>query len=251
MSDTQTFPQRLFGNNRPPVNEIIEMEIPDALQEYDQALADLSQIDPKGIDSEESLATAGKAIERAKRAGRWLDEKRQDIKRPILNAGREIDAFFRDRQDNVQAKIGPIQNGANAFMRARQARIDEEKRREADRLRLEAEKAERKAAEAKSDQAAANAAAKAAEADARADHLENTDIKAAPVKAAGVTSSTRKTYDAEIVDWEKLDLNRLKDFMSRADIEKAARSWARTTKGNGAPIPGIRAITKETATFRS
>ena len=69
-------------------------------------------------------------------------------------------------------------------------------------------------------------------------------------KVGGVIASATTKWDFEITDYDAIDLNKLRPFLIRADVEKAVRSFVRIQKGS-AVIPGVRVFEDVKATFRT
>ena len=84
------------------------------------------------------------------------------------------------------------------------------------------------------------------------------EIASQPTRAAdltrvrgdtGTTISTKTEVKARVVDWENIDLNKLRNFFKRDDVEKALRAFTRINKKT-IPIIGVEFYDDETAQVR-
>jgi hypothetical protein len=191
-------------------------------------------------------ANAGEArdlIGLSKKLAKDIDAKRDEEKRPHLEAGREIDATYKPLVDAAKSAPAPLE-------RALLDHINEQKR-----LAAEAAEKARRLAEEEAKRAAALAddpilgedvveAAKLAE--------QKAEVAAASVKTANTVKGSegfraagvRVTLKAKVTDWTAL----VAHFAGHPDVqaaaEKAANAMIRSTKGTIA-IPGVEVIEVE------
>ena len=218
---------------------------------------------------------AGAEVRAIAKRAKDLEAMRTSMKAPILDAGRRIDAFFKEPLDFC-ARARKVVEGKMLAYQAEQRRIREEAervaaeaaRRERERMEREAaaerekarkaqEAAEAKAraleeagkaerAEALRQQAAERAAA--AEAEAQAKAAAAAAMPVAPVvhveAPAAAGTSTRRTYTYEITDAALLPREYLMPDETR--IGKVVRAL-----GESANIPGVRVIVRETMAVRA
>jgi len=191
-------------------------------------------------------ANAGEArdlIGLAKKLAKDIDAKRDEEKRPHLEAGRQIDAAYKPLVDAANAAPAPL---SNALL----AHINEQKRlaaEAAEKARRLAEEEARRAAELADDPILGEDMADAAKLAGQKAEVAAASVKTvATVKgsegfrAAGV----RKSYKAEVYNWEAL----VKYYADHADVraaaEKVANAMIRAHKGQVA-IPGVNVIEVE------
>lgn len=174
------------------------------------------------VDSDETNELAAEDLKRVKHARNQLEEARQSMKRPVLEAGRAIDAFFQPRiqlldaaertikgaiakyAEEVEKRRIEEQRAAEAAAAAERARIEAEARAQAEAAR-KAEEEARAAIEAGNADAAAAAQQQAAQAqEAAAALTETAAVVTAPVIASTAPAvkgiSTAKSLDFEVVD---------------------------------------------------
>ena len=191
-------------------------------------------------------ANAGEArdlIGLAKKLAKDIDAKRDEEKRPHLEAGRAIDATYKPLVDAANTAPAPLS-------KALLDHINEQKR-----LAAEAAEKARRMAEEEAKRAAALAddpilgedvveAAKLAE--------QKAEVAAASVKTANTVKGSegfraagvRVTYKAKVTDWPALVAHFAMHPDVQAAAEKAANAMIRSTKGTIA-IPGVEVIEVE------
>lgn len=163
-------------------------------------------------------------------------------KQPHLDAGRQVDAKWRDLKEEPDLLSKRLKRHMDAFL-LEQARIEAERQRvaqvEADRKRREAEEAARRAAEAAGPTPEQQAAAKA-EADRLAREAAEaeraTQARNAAAGRTGARVSLRTFVSAEITDFDAL-LLALKD---RPEIREVATSLANRAAKAGVELAGMK-----------
>jgi len=191
-------------------------------------------------------ANAGEArdlIGLAKKLAKDIDAKRDEEKRPHLEAGRQIDATFKPLVDAANAAPAPL---SNALL----AHINEQKRlaaEAAEKARRMAEEEVRRAAELADDPILGEDMADAAKLAGQKAEVAAASVKTvATVKgsegfrAAGV----RKSWKAEMTDAAALVAHYARHPDVIAAALKIANADVRTSKGVY-PIPGIKAVEVE------
>lgn len=186
---------------------------------------------------------------------RQADEVRKREKQPFLDAGRDVDAFFKAHLDRLER----IRKAFEAVATDYQRKMAAEARR----------KAEEEARKAREEEAARIEAARKAEADNRSKHAENHAAKAdaaaeraqaaeavASASAAdltrqrtesGILATAKTEWAFEIVDYAAVDLNALRMCFKRDDVEKAIRQ---AVKNGVRDLAGVRIFEDVKATFR-
>lgn len=199
---------------------------------------------PERIDDDETAGKVADFIKVAMAAHKAAEGMRVAEKEPHLAAGRAVDGFFKSELTDPLEKV----------KKALEPRLTDYQRRKAEeerRLRLEAERVAREEADRRAREAAAAAASMQTEADLPAAiaaeeqaHIAQADVaqaeRASGAKSAelsrargeyGAVASLRETWVGEIVDRDKLDLERLRPYLPLDGLQKAV---------NGAVKAGIR-----------
>jgi hypothetical protein len=213
---------------------------------------------PAKLDTAEDREKAGAVANDADLLAKALTKLHRVEKEPYLTGGRIVDGYFNPnilRLDRIASGMLGRISAANAEIRRK---ADEERRRQ--------EKEQRRiAAEARAAADAAAAAGRTEDAvedlkDAAAAEVTADEIALAPranvddqiktsIGNTGAALGTRKDWTFEITDFDAIDLNKLKLFIKREDIEKALRAYVKQQKDN-APLAGVRIYQDEKATIR-
>lgn len=194
-------------------------------------------------------------VKEAAALSRHADDVRKREKQPFLDAGRDVDSFFKVHLDRLER----IRNAFQAVATDYQRKVAAEARR----------KAEEEARRAREEEAARIEAARKAEAENRGKHAENHAAKAdaaadrahaaeavANASAAdltrqrtesGILATAKTEWAFEIVDINELDLNALRLLIKRDAIEAAIRQ---AIKNGVRQLPGVRIFEEVKATFR-
>jgi hypothetical protein len=243
-------------NNPPPLREILTENYAHLAQEV-EGLAERANAAPKVVKNEADLDAVGVVVKDAKNLLKQVDTARKAEKEPHLQAGREIDGFFKTFSERLERIASALESRATEYQRQKAAEERRRREEEARKLREQEEEARRKAEEA----AAAGRAAAAGKAEERAELLAEKAAEAqrlaeanaadlARVRGASGTLATAKTtMKVRIADYDKLDLNALKPYLDREAVQKAANTWLRVTKG-ASELPGLEVYEDIKATFR-
>lgn len=245
---------QIFGDNKAPLAIVLGVDFAD-LQKEIAVLTENARLLDKEVKTEEEQAAIGKMILDIKDLHKKAEGIRETEKRPILDAGRELDKWFKDISAQMLFVNGALQNKADDFARrkvaaerAKAARLAEE-----ERQRAEAER--QKADQAKTAQGAANAEARAEVAEAKAERLEAASQASAAdlarARVDGVTSTAKGAWVANILDYQAAiaPLGALGHFLKQADVQAALNSMAKVQKA-GAQWPGVSFAQEEKASFR-
>lgn len=249
----------MLGHNRPdeksPLRARLETDHAPLLAEI-AALAAKADRAPKTIKNDDDLSMVSDLAKATSGMLKRADTARTTEKEPYLVSGRDIDAFFKsaaERLDRIKAAMG---QRATDYLRQKEA----EERRKAEAEAAKAREVARKALEEAARAEAANrpttagrAMDKAEIAQANAERLER--AAAAPAadlartrSASGASLATpQKRWTFEIEDLGAIDLNALRPYLARADIEKALRTFVQ--KGNRS-IAGVRIFEEAGAAIR-
>jgi predicted phage tail protein len=221
-----------------------------------------------GITKADDYDAAGKSLSVIKGLQKQLEEKRTSITKPLNEALKRVNDFFRqprealEQAEEIQKKhmLGWREQLAK-IARAEQARLDELARKEREAMAARAAEVERKAKE-KADAmraAATNAQEKLAAEKAAAKREDDARIKAealreqaAQVKAPTVATPVVKSAGQSVREswsFEVFDVTLLPREYVVADLVKI-RAVVNATKGT-VPIPGVRITKGETMSSRS
>lgn len=217
---------------------------PSAAELFADEIASLkARIEAFGPITDANAGEARDLIGLAKKLAKDIDAKRDEEKRPHLEAGRQIDATFKPLVDAANAAPAPLS-------KALLDHISEQKRKAAEAERIAREKAEAEAARARQladDDLMADDAAEAAEAAETEARLVSAEAKMAGTvkgsegfRAAGV----RVSYRAKVTDWNALVASMVNHPDVMAAAEKAANAAIRAAKGV-ITIPGVTVETVE------
>lgn len=217
---------------------------PSAAELFADEIASLkARIETFGPITEANAGEARDLIGLAKKLAKDIDAKRDEEKRPHLEAGRQIDATYKPLVDAANAAPSPLSNALLAY-------VNEQKR-----LAAEAAEKARRIAEEEAKRAAALAddpilgedvadAAKLAQ--------QKADVAAASVKTVATVKGSegfraagvRVSYKAKVTDWKALVAAMADHPDVRAAAEKAANAMIRSQKG-AVSIPGVEVETVE------
>lgn len=245
---------QIFGNNKAPLPDVLNADYADLRAEI-EALTEEGRELWKPVTGDDAQMTLGRWIVRAKALAKKADGFRTDEGRPILEAQRGINGFFKELLEPLGKAESSLQKLADDY--ARQKAAEERAKAEADakaaREKAEAERI--KAEQMKTSDAAARAEGRAELLDAKADAAEEralaSDADLTRMRAEGVTASARQSWDFSIDDEDALyaSLGALGPFFVIADVRKAVGSMVRAHKGR-TQLPGVRVFPKTTANFR-
>lgn len=237
------------GHNRPPIAEVLAADFADLIRTVDQEVEEARIARPAKIEGDSDLTAAGLVMKRLRERMKDVAAEHGPQKRPIIDAGREIDAFFRALTDRLEGEFATVKRDADDYARAKAAADAERRRRIEAEARAKEEAARRRAEGAKSAEAAANAAAEAERHAARA--YAAAAGNAAPVRGAGVTVSSRAAIRHRVIDQAALtaSLGPLGPFIAADAIDKAIRAKVRIDK-MATSIPGVEVFEDHTSTVR-
>lgn len=172
-------------------------------------LIDAMQRVPDEIGDDAVSGKVGDFVKQLTSCGKALDDARKQEKEPFLEAGRQVDAFFRGPIDEIDAAKKECARRQTAYLTKKEA---------AERARLKAE-ADALAAKAK-DEAALEAAIKIEEAATSTKAAELTRV----TSNHGTTVSLRSEWTFRNLDREAIDLGKLRPYLPIDALEKAVRA---------------------------
>jgi len=237
-------------DNLPPA--IVTLE--DLRRDFAYLETELSALEnletPPVLEDDDDLALITKTINDLRDVGKKVEDKREDQKRPLIDASNIIQSFFKvGLGGRVEARIKTLDEIGSAYLkkkRAKEAAAREEiakaAAQRAEEARLAAE-----AARAKLETTAPSGTAAVVEViktQATADALTAFASRASADAAAPVTGHTRTAggsaglqtdWTFQDLDVNTVDLEALRPYFGQAEIEKALRAYIksgrRTIKG--------------------
>lgn len=241
--------EQIFGSNKAPLAEVLKNDFADLAVEV-EALVAVLKAGPKVVKSTDHFSSIGALSNAASTLIARLEAVRKAETDPMFRAQKDIKAHFDLMADAIGLALTPLTRAANDYTRAELVRLQQERDEKARKLR-EQEKALRVKAEGEG-ATAATAAGKAEALSVRAEELETAlkpgDVLSTCISGGGTASASSKwTY--EITDYDSIDLEKLRPFLSREAVEVALRSVVRIQKGNTS-ITGVRVFETVQANFK-
>lgn len=246
---------QIFGNNKSPILDVLPVDFADLKADVDRFVEQMREAAKHPPKNDEDQAALGKIIIEARALLNRADGQREEEKRPILDAGRALDGWFKDLLASLVKGRDHLQGMADNYARQKAAEERERARREAEAARAKAEAERQKAEAAKTTQAAANAEARAEGHEARAEAAEATagaaEADLVRSRVGGVTASAKGAWVGTITDYQAAiaPLGALGNFLKRDAVEAALNSLAKVQK-DGAAWPGVSFHQQVSATFR-
>lgn len=243
-------------NHPPPLKEVLAENYAHFAREVEE-IAGRANGAPKAVKGDADLDAVGVVVKDARSMLKRVDGARKDEKEPHLQAGRDVDAFFKGLTDRLDRIATTLEERASEYQRAKAAEARRKAEEETRKAREREEEARRKAAAAeaagKAGTAAraegqAEAAAAKAEAAERAAEASTADLTRTR-GASGTVAGARTVQKVRVVDMAKLGLGPLGPYIDRDAIQKAANAWLRVTKGMET-LPGLEIFDDVKATFR-
>lgn len=248
----QPIVEQIFGSNKAPLPVVLDADFSDLRAEVNEMLTRALAM-PRDVKSEDDLGSIGNCIADIRALVKRVDGIRMDEGRPLLDAQRGINDHFNNLKGILSDATEPLQRAADDYARRKAAEERARREREAAEARRRAEEERQKAEAAKSDTAAARAEGRAEAFEARAERAEDAAASSAAdlvrTRTAGVTASAKTEWAFRIADYDAIDLNKLRPFLARADVEKAIRSMVRIQKGS-TQLPGVEVFEDVKSTFR-
>lgn len=257
MQEEDQNPRAQIGGNNPPISETLAETHKDLIAKIEPIATRANELGKQikdGIKDDDQLEVVSTLVIDVKSLGDSLEEKRKIEKEPHLNAGREVDGFFKAFSERLSRISVAFIGAASAYQREKLAAEKRAQEQEAERLRVEAEKKRKQADTAKRPETADRKHDQADELEAQADAAEaaaasqNTDL--AKVKTAtGATVGAKTEMTFRIVDYEKIPLDKLRPYFKRDQIEAAIKAFTKIHKG-ASQLEGVHFEEDVKATFR-
>lgn len=245
---------QIFGDNKAPLIDVLENDFSELKLEIDALVAQAKKLD-KAVKTDDEQAALGKMILDLRAVWKRADEIRTEEKKPILDAGRDLDGWFKGMLSDAVDVGGNLQKQADEFARRKAAEARAKAAREAEEARAKAEAERIKSEAAKTAQGAASADARAEAQEAKAERLEEQAAASASdltrSRVGGVTSSAKGAWVARVTDYQAAiaPLGALGNFLKEDAITAGLNSMAKVQKA-GAAWPGVTFGQEEKATFR-
>ena len=244
-----------MGHNNPPT--LLEQLSEDyaQLRHEVEKIADRANTAPRAIKTDSDLDTVGNLIKDASALSRKADASRKAAKDPSLQAGRDVDTFFKQFSERLERIQSTFQKLADDHAKAKAAEARRKAEEEAKRLREEEERQREIARraeesnraktadkhEAKADEVAERAAEAEQAAQASAADLTRTRT------ASGTLATAQTEWAFEVIDFDAIPLNQLRPYFKREEVEKAVRAFMKTGRRE---LAGVRFFEDVKARFR-
>ena len=220
---------------------------------------------PKKLEDEDAHNKSVAIVKKLRDELQNVEANRKKEKDPHLQRGRAVDSFFGDIKDRLDKAIDILLGRIRVYLDAKveAERIAREKAAEAERKRaqeaqvraaIEAAKAEnakqigkalKHAANAQQFQAQAQVAAQQAARSEAAAHASVADL--ARTRTDAGTSTLRTEWKYEITALDEIDLEKLRPYIAKSEIEKAIRLYIRA---GGRELKGARIFESTSAVVR-
>jgi hypothetical protein len=247
-------PLRMEGN-RPALvtDDLLALDhkhVVDSIAEIEQMVTAA----PPVLEDDEDAGIVTGLMKRLIGAAKRVNEIRESEKEPYLTAGRTVDCFFNGFRDRLETAKRGLQPRLDSYMR-KKAEAERRAREAAARAAAEASASAQKqisaAVDSGDDEAAQHAIEAAAEAqnelmEARASAAAK-PAELARTRSEGGIATLKQEWGFQIVDFNKIDLERLRPYIPPADIEKFIRIFVRQ---GGRELAGVRIEQTSTTVVR-
>ncbi len=237
----------LIGHNNPPtIEEQVKERLADShvglIHEVNKYAETINKL-PEKVSNEKDAQNMTTHIKQLKDIAKQAEAARKSEKDEYFRSGKAVDEFFKELKD----LLAPVTAKATDLLTEYQVEL-----RKAEHRRLEAEHKEREEAERLAKKKEKENQAKEAS-EKFAPEIKKEDVKTQeepalqPIKTKGIyggTSTLKEVKEIVISDPLKLDLNKLKGFISETEILKALRQYE---KKNGKVPEGAKIIIKQEA----
>lgn len=250
----RTVVDQIFGDNKAPIADVLTADFAELKAEVDAFVVKMKTAN-KAPKTDEEQAALGKLIMDGRALWKRADGMREVEKAPVLNAGRELDGYFKGLLADLVGTGTDLQKTADAYARQKAAEERARAQREADAARAKAEEERQKAEAAKTAAGAAKAEGRAEALEAKAEAAQASagaaDADLVRSRVGGVTASATGAWTARIDDYSAATapLGSLGVFLKADAIQTALNAMAKTQKGL-AKWPGVVFLQETKATFR-
>ncbi|MGH7746566.1 MAG: hypothetical protein ACREQ5_17670 [Candidatus Dormibacteria bacterium] len=205
---------------------------------------------PAEVPDDETAGKVTDFIKQITAATKTAETHRVGAKQPHIDSGKAVDGFFKGISDPLEALKGRLNARLTKYLRAKE---EKERQRRLEAERAAAAEAERLRQEALAAEAAVQTpaqldtaivkdnSAQKAEADL-AKASKDAGAKAADLSRTrgdlGAVSSLKTFWDFRNLDYDKIELEKLRHHLPRASVEQAVRSFIRAGNKAGS-INGV------------
>lgn len=253
MTAIATLPPTGHNSGQVPLTEMLASAYEPLALDITCALAAAREL-PETVETDQHVEAYTAASKQLAALAKRAEERRKIEKEPHLQAGRDVDAFFKTFADRLDKATGVLRTRVGVYL-SKKAAEERARREEQERkAREEAELRLRQAAEAEEAKKGlvADLALDAA-ADAERKAAGYAQAAAAPVadlartKTEAGTAGLKTEWTFRIDDLSKVDLNALRAFIPQSAVEQALRAAVRAGVRQA---PGVTIYETEKATFR-
>ena len=235
--------QATLGHNKPPLPlaptpEEVEGYLFDVSQQAIDSKKDLMQQKPESgfvIENEDQAEGLTSFIKKINSCKKDMESIRTDEKKPYLDITRTVDSFFKQHHQDLDVAKSLAQKPLNVWLQKKAQEEKERREAEAKRLREEAEQKAREAeqlAAADMDKEAEQTLKKAVQVEGKADLYEKSAQSGKGLAASrgqdGGVASMRKKWVGEISDINHLDIEQLREYISRDALQQALNRFVAT-----------------------
>lgn len=240
-----------IGHNNAPLSELLSETHAPLRMSIEELLDDLAIVDGP-IASDDANSKAAEFIKAVIGLTKQTEDAREREKKPFLDAGRDVDAFFKGLSTPLTMAKTSVQKHMTAFM---DAKVKAERAAQAEAERVAREEAARKLAEAEAQQGTAKGDAALDDA-VRLEGYADDAAKIVAMRpaeiaktttATGVTATLKTEWTFEIEDGKRIPLETLRPYLSQEVIAKAIAS---AVKMGVRDIPGVRIFEQSKAMVR-
>ncbi len=224
----------LMGHNNPPSEiEILEDRLNNFIEEK-KTLKRLEEFNiPDVIDNDSDANFVTDHIKSIKNFHKRIKSIHKEIKAPYLECSKKVDSWKKDFEKKINFLEQVASKPLNDFLRKkaeeeaeRLRKIEEEKRKEAEALAEEAKAHADAGIEDTANELLEEAIKDKVVADRISDKIESG--KLAKSRGFIATSSQSKVWKGTIVDYDNLDLELLRRFISKDELQKAVNRAVKT-----------------------
>lgn len=242
-----------IGANNPPLKDRLGIAYETLKARANELLGGASRA-PTQIRDDDEQGKVGDLIKLIAACIKRSETSRGSEKEPHLQAGREVDAFFKAISDPLDIAKRGLESRVGVYLRAKADAERKRREEEAARLRAEADAKAKEAEEAKRKATQDRKLEQAAQLEEQAAEVQKTaEVKPAEMARTrgelGSVSTLKQTWTFAIEDEGAIDLEALRPYLPRTDIEKAIRAFVRVHKGSK-KLDGVRIFEETSAVVR-
>lgn len=226
-----------IGHNSAPLKDMLAASYADMAKEIDEAVAAADRA-PAVVENDTVCGKVADLVKDLRNLRKQAETGHDDEKRPFLNAGRDVDDYFRAPMANADAAIksllarqAPYLDAKDKAARAAAKAAEDAAREAATAKLLEAERAQ-DAGEFDTADTLLNAAAIAeevAETAALTQSAKAADLTRMYSRGGSVTS-LRREWTFTVENRDAINLEAIRPYLAPADVDKAIRAYVKAGK---------------------